>query len=279
MADRQIKGTVFSEFGEKTAPAIILIHGLGLNKDVWQWQVAALSQHHRVVSYDLFGHGKSQAPPETPSLKLFADQTQILMDYLGIENAIIIGFSLGGMIARRIAQDAPHRINGLVILHSPHQRSAAAQRAILDRVAQARAQGSAATVEAALERWFTTPFRHKNPDLMDLVRSWVLDNKQEIYHTIYRVLATGIDEITSPTPAITCPTLIITGDEDFGNGPDMARAIANDISDAEVHILTGLRHMALAENPMAVTLPILRFLSAHLRTPETGQRTQGNPHD
>ena len=38
MADRQIKGTVFSEFGEKTAPAIILIHGLGLNKDVWQWQ-------------------------------------------------------------------------------------------------------------------------------------------------------------------------------------------------------------------------------------------------
>ena len=69
------------------------------------------------------------------------------------------------------------------------------------------------------------------------------------------------------------------GDEDFGNGPDMARAIANDISDAEVHILTGLRHMALAENPMAVTLPILRFLSAHLRTPETGQRTQGNPHD
>ena len=103
MADRQIKGTVFSEFGEKTAPAIILIHGLGLNKDVWQWQVAELSQHHRVVSYDLFGHGKSQAPTEKPSLKLFADQTQILMDYLGIENATIIGFSLGGMIARQLA--------------------------------------------------------------------------------------------------------------------------------------------------------------------------------
>lgn len=279
MEDREINGTVFSEFGEKTAPAIILIHGLGLNKDVWQWQVAALSQHHRVVSYDLFGHAKSKAPPATPSLKLFANQTQTLMNYTGIENATVIGFSLGGMIARRIAQDAPQRVNSLVILHSPHKRSAAAQRAILDRVAQARDQGSAATVEAALERWFTAPFRHKNPKLMELVRAWVLDNKQDIYHTIYQVLATGIDEITNPTPAISCPTLVITGDEDFGNGPDMARAIANDINGAELHILNGLRHMALAENPAAVTQPILRFLTSHLRTPIPRQSAQGDAHD
>ena len=263
MADAQINGTVFSEFGDKNAAAVILIHGLGLNKDVWQWQMAALSQQYRVLSYDLFGHGKSKIPPAAPSLKLFADQTQALMDHANIDTATIIGFSLGGMIARRIAQDAPQRVDGLVLLHSAHQRSATAQRAILDRVAQAQAHGSASTVEAALDRWFTAPFRHENPDIMNLVRSWVLDNKKEIYHTIYQVLATGIDEITAPTPAISCPTLVITGDEDFGNSPDMAQAIANDISGAEVHILPRLRHMAMAENPTAVSRPILRFLAAH----------------
>ena len=53
------------------------------------------------------------------------------------------------------------------------------------------------------------------------------------------------------TPAITCPTLIITGDEDFGNGPDMARAIANDISDAEVHILNRTASHGAGRKPNA----------------------------
>ena len=271
-------GTTYEVSGPEAAPVVVLIHGLGLCREVWQWH-HALAKTYRVITYDLYGHAASGPPPSEPCLRLFCDQLLGVLDACKADKAAIVGFSLGGMIARRFAQDHPERVSALCILHSPHQRSAAAQRAILDRVAQAREQGSAATVEAALERWFTAPFRHKNPKLMDLVRAWVLDNKQDIYHTIYQILATGIDEITNPTPAISCPTLVITGDEDFGNGPDMARAIANDINGAELHILNGLRHMALAENPAAVTQPILRFLASHLRTPIPRQSAQGDGHD
>lgn len=257
-------GTAYEITGREGAPTIVLIHGLGLNRECWQWTIPALADGYRVLSYDLFGHGQSAAPPETPSLSLFSRQLADLLDHTGVETAAIAGFSLGGMIARRFAQDAPDRTDALVILHSPHLRSADAQAAILKRVVQARKDGPQSTVEAALERWFTEPYRRGNPAVMDLVRSWVTANPKEIYHTIYSVLADGVAEIVAPDPPITRPTLVITGDEDYGNGPEMTRAIAAEISGAETLILPGLRHMALAEDPPAINGPMRAFLDKNL---------------
>lgn len=253
-------GTVYELTGPADAPVVVLIHGLGLNRACWQWTTPGLSDAYRVLSYDLYGHGESSAPPRSPSLSLFSDQLRALLDHCAVEGATIAGFSLGGMIARRFAQDAPQRVQALIILHSPHKRSDAAQAAILMRVDQAREDGPQSTIEAALERWFTETFRRANPDMLDTVRGWVTANRKDIYHTIYRVLADGIDEIVAPKPPINCPALVITGDEDFGNGPEMTEAIAAEIPGAEALILPGLRHMALVENPEAVNRPMRQFL-------------------
>ena len=255
-------GTAYTLIGPAEAPVVVMIHGLGLNRDCWQWTTPALSDHFRVLCYDLYGHGQSAPPPETPNLSLFANQLAALLEDCEIKTATLAGFSLGGMIARRFAQDHPRRTTGLVILHSPHKRSTDAQDAILRRVAQARREGPQSTVEAALDRWFTADFRQANPDMMDIVRGWVTANDINVYHTIYRVLAEGIDEIVAPSPPISCPTLVITGDEDYGNGPEMTHAIAAEIKGAQSVILKGLRHMALAEDPAAVNTPLLAFLDA-----------------
>ena len=253
-------GTQYELTGPHGAPVVVLIHGLGLNKDCWQWLIPSLKDTYQILSYDLYGHSGSAAPPSKPNLSLFGKQLVQLLDLCGIEKAAIAGFSLGGMIARRFAQDFPNRTQALIILHSPHKRSEAAQGAIITRVEQARILGPQSTVEAALERWFTETFRANNPKLMNTVRGWVTKNQKEIYHTIYDVLATGIAEIVAPNPAVTCPALIITGEEDYGNGPEMARAIAAEILGAKTVILSGLRHMALAEKPEAVNKPIRVFL-------------------
>jgi len=253
-------GTAFELTGPVDAPVVVLIHGLGLNRACWQWTIPALQDRYRVLSYDLYGHGDSAIPPETPSLLLFSKQLNGLLDHCGIASVTIAGFSLGGMIARRFAQDRPDRASALVILHSPHKRNETAQAAIRKRVEQARHDGPQATVEAALDRWFTADFRVSNAQMMDLVRGWVMANDKAVYHTIYRVLADGIDEIVAPDPPISCPALVITGDEDFGNGPEMTHAIAADIEGAEAIVLSGLRHMALAEDPAAVNGPLRAFL-------------------
>ncbi|MEM7440009.1 MAG: alpha/beta hydrolase [Pseudomonadota bacterium] len=253
-------GTAFHWAGPEVGPVVVMIHGLGLNQACWQWTTPALSDRYRVLHYDLFGHGQSGPPPRTPSLSLFSDQLAALLDHCNIGSAMLVGFSLGGMIARRFAQDNPDRTDALVILHSPHKRSDAAQQAILKRVEQARDEGPQATVDAALERWFTEGFRRANPQMMDTVLEWVMVNDRSVYHTIYRVLADGITEIVAPSPPISCPALVITGDEDYGNGPEMTHAIAAEIVGAKAVVLAGLRHMALAEDPDAVNAPLRGFL-------------------
>lgn len=252
-------GTAYDLTGPQDAPVVVLIHGLGLTRAVWQWLLPELTQF-RTLSYDLIGHGETAPPEGQPSLKDLADQLAALLDHLQIDRAAIVGFSLGGMIARRFAQDYRDRTTALVILHSAHRRSEKAQGAILFRVAQAEEHGPEATVELALQRWYTDVAQASRPDLMDLTRSWILANKREVYVKLYRILAHGVDEIVAPQPPLTCPTLVLTGDEDFGNSPEMSIAIATEIPRARLVILKGLRHMALAEDPPAVNRPVRDFL-------------------
>lgn len=252
-------GTAYESHGSGER-AVVLVHGLGLNRHSWRWQIPALSQGYRVIAYDLHGHGESSVPPEKPSLTLFSEQLRKLLDHLGLERAAVMGFSLGGMIARRFAMDHGARLWALGILHSAHARDKPAHDAIQSRVLQAAKDGPAATAEAALERWFTEGFRRGHPDLMAEVRGWILSNPKQVYAPIYQVLVDGVAELVSPQPPITCPTLVMTGEDDHGNSPAMSRAIAAEIPGARLVILPGLRHMALAEAPEIVNARLMDFL-------------------
>lgn len=252
-------GTAYEVFGN-SGPPVVLVHGLGLNRQSWQWQAPALSGQFRTVTYDLFGHGVSAPPPGTPSLTLFARQLRDLIDHLALGQAAIAGFSLGGMIARRFAMDFPNRLWALAVLHSAHARTLEAQGAVQARVVQARREGPSATVDAALERWFTDGFRAANPVMMDLVRGWITANDKDIYAPIYQVLVDGVTELVAPNPPIKVPAMVMTGEEDHGNSPAMSRAIAAEIDGSELVILPGLRHMALAENPELFNKHLLAFL-------------------
>lgn len=263
MTGRTGDGTSYEISGER-GPVVVLIHGLGLNRSSWQWQVSALAKEFRAVTYDLYGHGDSADPPELPSLSLFARQLVNLLGHLSIDKAALAGFSLGGMIARRFAMDYPDRLWSLAVLHSAHARDRDAHDAIQARVVQARADGPGATVEAALQRWFTDGFRKSNPDIMNLVRTWVLANRPGVYADIYQVLVDGVTELIAPSPQITVPALVMTGAEDYGNSVDMSRAIAAEIPGSSLVVLPGLRHMALAEAPEQFNRVLVDFLKSAL---------------
>ena len=98
-------------------PPVVLIHGFGLNRTMWQWQLPALTPHFSVLTYDLPGHGESAPPAGTPDLAMFSAQLLRLMDRCGFGRAAVVGFSLGGMIARRFALDHPDRLSALAILN------------------------------------------------------------------------------------------------------------------------------------------------------------------
>ncbi|MFV2032292.1 MAG: alpha/beta fold hydrolase [Gammaproteobacteria bacterium] len=260
MADSFSNGTVYRLDGPGNAPVVVLIHGLGLNRHIWDEYQAVLSSRYRVLTYDLYGHGGSTPPPEIPSLRLFSEQLRALLDALEIDRCAIVGFSLGGMINRRFAIDYPERVSALVILNSPHERSPEQQKLVEKRAADTSEGGPAATLDATIERWFTAEFRAAQPEVIAQVRRWVLANDPVIYAQCRQVLATGVIELIRPQPPVSQLSLVMTAENDSGSSPAMSHAIAAEIHCARTIIVPGLQHMALVEQPSLFIEPMLRFL-------------------
>jgi len=260
MSETSRSGSVYDLNGPADAPVIVLVHGLGLNRHVWEKFSSRFAHRYRVLSYDLYGHGESAPPPGTPSLTMFSEQLLGLLDELGIDRCSIIGFSLGGMINRRFAMDHPERLRAMAILNSPHERDPEAQTLVEKRALDSAAGGPGATLDATIERWFTAEFIAANPEFIATVRGWVLANDPESYALCRQVLAFGVVELIRPQPPISHPTLIITCENDSGSTPAMSQGIASEIDGAQVIIAPGLQHMGLCENPSFFVAALVEFL-------------------
>lgn len=256
-------GTAYEIEGSSEKPAVVLIHGLGLCKELWDPFMPLFSQQYRVISYDLYGHGESVPCPTTASLTVYSKQIVALLDHLEIEKAALVGFSIGGMINRRMALDHGERISALAILNSPHDRGEEAQKAVEARALTVREEGPAATLEAALKRWFTENYLATGPGSR-LVAQWREKVDPESYAQAAWVLANGVRELTGLPGAVTIPSIVITCERDSGSTPEMSRMIAQEIPNAEIQIIGGLKHLGLMEAPKPFSDAILGFFGRTL---------------
>ena len=258
------EGTAYDLAGPADAPVVVLIHGLGLTRRTWDDFIPDLARSYRVLCYDLCGHGESGLPAQKPSLTVLADQLRTLLDHLDIDAAVLVGFSLGGMINRRFAMENPERVTALAILNSPHERTAEAQRLVEERAAATAVGGPAATIEQTLARWFTPVFRRRDTGKVDWVRNTVLANDTDNYTHHRQVLASGVPELIRPDPPIEKPALVMTCENDTGSTPAMTQAIASEIAGAEVLVIPDLQHLGLLERPELFIIPLLSFLKRTL---------------
>ena len=254
-------GTAYDLFGPRDAPLVVLIHGLGLTRNSTWGQIALdLAREFRVLSYDLCGHGETSLPKRPVRLTLLVEQLVALMDFLGLERGALVGFSLGGMINRRVAVDHPGRVTALAILNSPHERGKEQQKLVEERARATELGGPGENLDVTLARWFTDTFLINHSDQVDLVRNVVLANDAKNYAAHRQVLAEGVVELIRPNPPLTHPSLVITCQNDTGSTPTMSHAIAEEINGAETIIIQHLKHMGLVEAPSAFAEPITSFL-------------------
>ncbi|MFC1465083.1 MAG: alpha/beta fold hydrolase [Candidatus Brachytrichaceae bacterium NZ_4S206] len=106
----------YFEAGARSTPAIILIHGLQDEADTWRHVFEPLAQGHRVIALDLPGFGRSDKARRRYSVPFYVQVVLGLMDALKIGYAMLIGNSLGGMIAETIALTHPARVSRLVLV-------------------------------------------------------------------------------------------------------------------------------------------------------------------
>lgn len=254
-------GTAYDLTGPVGAPAVVLIHGLGLTRGItWGQFAPILAQNFRVLTYDLPGHGDSALPEGLVSLTMLSNQLISLLDELAIDRAALVGFSLGGMVNRRCALDHPDRVSALAILNSPHDRGEERQRIVEEHAHKTMVNGPAEGIDETLTRWFTPDFRRIHASQVEAVRNMVLANNLASYAAHRQVLATGVRELIKPNPPIALPTLVMTCEHDSGSTPAMSHAIAAEIPGSEIVVVPELQHLGLIEQPELFSESVSIFL-------------------
>lgn len=238
--------TAYSVSGNPEGPDLVLLHGVGLDRSMWDRVLPALERDHRVIRVDLRGHGASRpAAPGTTLADLAGDVVGVL-DEVGADNVHLVGFSLGALVAQRLSIDEPRRVASLTLVSSVAARTPEERAAVAARLHAAETDFPA-TVEAAISRWFDDDWAVREPDLVASVRRTLLGNERSSYLACYRVFATADAETAPLLGSIQAPTLVITGSNDPGSTPDMTFRLERAIPGARAEIVAGARHLLPVE--------------------------------
>ncbi|WP_339132639.1 3-oxoadipate enol-lactonase [Streptomyces sp. f51] len=237
--------------GSPSAPPLILGPSLGTSYALWDRVAPELSAAHRVVRWNLPGHGGSPAGAIGPGATV-ADLAALVLelaDSLDIGRFAYAGVSLGGAVGLHLAVHHPERISSLaVICSSAHFNGAKPWE---ERAELVRREGLEPLVATADARWFTAGFT-----VPDLVR-----DQREADPGAYAACCDALAafDIRDRLASITAPTLLIAGREDPATPPAHLREIADAVPGAALVEIPGASHLAPAQCPEAV----LTALRAH----------------
>lgn len=265
MTKKTHQGSSYRLVGDSSAkPVLVLIHGVGLNQDMWLPWLPVLQPTFCVLTFDLLGHGQSHNPTGNRAVIDFANQLHELLAHLEVAQFALAGFSLGALVSQTFASLHSNRLTHLVLLHSIYNRTEAQRNSVRERYQITCDQGAMATVEVALVRWFTEPYRLAHAQEMDQLREIFSKHTDDGYLKAYGLFCNAEAEMQNyPLEQIKCPALVITGSDDVGSTPEMAKALAQDLPNAELIINPGHRHMGPAEFAEKMAHQVLSFLTTH----------------
>lgn len=234
---------------------LVLLHPIGMRAEFWDPLVALLRGEYRCVSVDLRGYGESDTPPARFSLDDLAGDVIELLRCQEIRGAVVIGCSMGGMVAQGAVLRAPELFSGMVLSGTIHTQTHESRKIPLQR-AQDSLAGMPAVVEETLQRWFPTEFRANHAAVVQRVRSWLLDLDPVVFSWGWEAIA----EVNygERLRQIAIPALLVRGTEDPSGRsmPEMAQMMAR----GRFVEAPGAGHMLPMEQPQVLADMLRDFI-------------------
>jgi 3-oxoadipate enol-lactonase len=255
--DRPGARLVYEVTGE--GPAVVLIHGFGLDMRMWDPQIGPLADRSRVVRYDCRGFGASG--PFDPGVPYtHAGDLVALLDHLDIGGAVLAGLSFGGRVALQAALAAPDRVRALALLGAvldgvPWDPESARA---LDEVAR---QVQAGGVLAGRQAWLAHPLfaaARERPDLAGALAAMVAGypGQHWLGQDSHRQTRPPIDVLEG----VIGPVLVAVGERDVPGFREMSAVLARRIPGAIYRVVADAGHMINMERPAAVNELLTRFI-------------------
>jgi 3-oxoadipate enol-lactonase len=250
MAFGRINGAVthYADEGRPDARAIVFINSLGTDFRIWDDVARPLASAYRVVRYDKRGHGLSELPAGAALMADYASDLAALLDHLAVSGAVIVGLSIGGLIAQELYRQRPDLVAALALCDTAAKLGADdSWRQRIDAVTRG---GIEAIADGVLELWFTRDYRARRLDELAGWRMMLTRTPKDGYLAACGALMQA--DLRDECANIKIPTLCVVGDEDGSTPVALVRDLAGAIGQARFVVIDGAGHIPSLEQPDAL---------------------------
>jgi 3-oxoadipate enol-lactonase len=254
--------TLYAEaHGASEGSSVVLMGSLASDVTSWQPQIEALvGAGFRALAFDFRGHGRSTPSAGPFTLDQFVEDLRAVLQRFAVRRPHLVGLSLGGMVALKAAIERGNDYSSLVIASTRADMPEPLASAWREREREVREQGVEAIVDGTLQRWFTEPFRRRNPDVLSRVREMILHTDRNAYADCIAIVR-NID-LLPRLHQIQLPTLYLTGEEDVASPPALMQDMQRRTAGARFASIPGAAHLPSIEQPQAFNRLVVDFLTS-----------------
>lgn len=258
MPTAKINGTELYYESHGTGEPLLLIHGLGSSHLDWEFQLPDFVRHFRVITVALRGFGPSDKTAGPFTVEQHSQDVAALLDHLAIEQAHVLGYSMGGAIAFQMAVDYQARLQSLVVLNSQpsfeldHWRK---HMMVITRIGMARLMGMPRMARYVAKRIFPEPHQ---AHLRQTMRERHGQNCRTVYLATLRALAGW--SVADRIGEIAVPTLIVAGANDLSSVDEKKRFVAS-MPNAICEIIANSGHGTPFDQTRKLNATVLEFLN------------------
>ena len=235
---------------------VVFANSLGTDFRVWDKLIPHLPSGLRILRYDKRGHGLTDAPKAPYFMGDLVKDASALMDHTGIENALFVGLSIGGMIAQGLAAERPDLVRAMVLSDTGAKIGTEAM--WQDRIDAVNSGGIEALEASILERWFAKSFRTENAAELAGWRNMLCRTTVDGYTGCSKAIADT--DLYESTARLTLPTLAVAGAEDGSTPPDLVRETAELIPHSQFEVIQKAGHLPCVEQPEILGHLITKFM-------------------
>ena len=246
--------------GRSDAPPVLLIQGLGMNKNGWALQRFAMATKFRTIAFDNRGAGRSSIPVTKFTLEDMADDALAVLDSCGVESAHIVGASMGGAITQILAVKYPERVRSLTLACTACRNLPWRSELLQHWADTANVRGIRQWADESM-RWMVGPrsFRRLAPAIGWLGPLATFRPSTGFTKQVEAILDTD-DSMVAELSDISVPTLVVVGNQDILTPRADSEEIAERIPHAELVVISGAAHGLMVEHASTFNRIVIDFI-------------------
>lgn len=257
-ADNRGVKLYYDSYGEGVP--IVFLHPWTTNGGIWYFQVFPFARTHHVIVVDHRGHGRSDKPKTGYSIQEHSADVIAVLDAAKVRQAVLVGNSIGGMIAMQLNLDHPDRVIGNLILSSGTGLGAG----MPPEAITAFRKDYKAALEALFEGTVSAKSKRERPEILEVMKAHLAPTNFP-KHTFDSAFAdpNGVFNwnITERLSSIRKPTLVIAGMEDQGTPVAANKLLADNIPGAKLRVIRDVGHFYQLENPTQFNADLREFVA------------------